>query len=183
MRLFVCSDIHGNLRAFDAVLSVYREEGPFEFLFLGDAVGYGAHPDAVLDRLLNLPRATLLLGNHEWALLERLERGDMNELAARAIAWTEVALKGRYDKDLIKRFSLSGGDGRYRADHATPMGRGYWEYIYSMYDAEEIFDNYDDRLCFIGHTHVPIVYNSKGETLQVEDGTVVPMEPGVRYVV
>ena len=78
MKLFICSDIHANVRAFDAVLTVYREISPCRLLFLGDAVGYGAHPRACLDRLLALPRANLVMGNHDWAILDPCELEHFN---------------------------------------------------------------------------------------------------------
>ena len=70
MKLFVCSDVHGNVRALDAVLAAWKEFSPCRFLFLGDAVGYGAHPDACLERLLAVPRAQLVMGNHDRAVLD-----------------------------------------------------------------------------------------------------------------
>ncbi len=86
MRLFVFSDVHGNVRAFDAVLASFRDCSPCGMLFLGDVVGYGAHPDACLDRLLAFPRATLVMGNHDLAVIDPAVKDDFND-DARA-AWT-----------------------------------------------------------------------------------------------
>ncbi len=120
MKIFVCSDIHGNFRAFEAVLSEYRKGGPFEFLFLGDALGYGTHPDAVLDRLLGLPRSVLLFGNHEWSLVDRPKREEMNDIAAGSIVWSESMMEGRYDRRIGERFKLTAEGRGYIAAHSSP---------------------------------------------------------------
>ena len=49
MRVAVLSDIHANLRALDAILArIGSVDGIWQ---LGDVVGYGPDPDAVVDRL------------------------------------------------------------------------------------------------------------------------------------
>ena len=48
-RFGIVSDIHGNLHAFQAVLSRLGELGIDDLLCLGDVVGYGPFPDACLD--------------------------------------------------------------------------------------------------------------------------------------
>jgi len=164
LKVFICSDIHGNVRALNAVLFVYREHNPCEFLFLGDAVGYGAHPDACLDILLNLPRSRLILGNHDSALVRASERDDLNESAAQAIGWSETLLGGRYDDAIRRRFNLEHEDARYLAVHASPYHPGEWIYIFSGLEAEQAFFSREFTVCFVGHTHAPAAYAfGKGE--------------------
>ena len=63
MRYLVISDIHANLEALEAVLAAATS---FDHaLVLGDFVGYGADPNAVIDRVLSLPSATFIRGNHD----------------------------------------------------------------------------------------------------------------------
>ena len=49
MRYLVLSDIHANLEALDAALAAAGEWDAA--LVLGDLVGYGADPNAVIDRV------------------------------------------------------------------------------------------------------------------------------------
>ena len=51
MRYLVISDIHGNLPALAAVLRDCPPEAYDRLLVLGDLVGYGADPGAVIDRI------------------------------------------------------------------------------------------------------------------------------------
>ena len=46
MRVAICTDIHGNRQAFEAVIAAAEEAGAEELWCLGDLVGYGAEPDA-----------------------------------------------------------------------------------------------------------------------------------------
>ena len=51
MRYLVLSDIHANLEALEAVLDAARALPHDRVLVLGDLVGYGADPNAVVDRV------------------------------------------------------------------------------------------------------------------------------------
>ena len=57
MRYLVISDIHGNLEALDTVLTVVERRYD-RVLVLGDLVGYGADPNAVVDRVRELEPPT-----------------------------------------------------------------------------------------------------------------------------
>ncbi|WP_417894628.1 metallophosphoesterase family protein, partial [Bacillus safensis] len=50
MRYLVISDIHANLEAYDAVMEAARPLACDRILVLGDLVGYGADPNAVIER-------------------------------------------------------------------------------------------------------------------------------------
>ena len=68
MRIAVLSDIHSNLVALDAVLA---HMGTVDAVWhLGDVVGYGPEPDAVVERLVGLG-AIGVRGNHDAAAATR----------------------------------------------------------------------------------------------------------------
>ena len=54
MRYLVLTDIHANLEALDACIADARARGFDRTLVLGDLVGYGADPNAVIDRVQGL---------------------------------------------------------------------------------------------------------------------------------
>ena len=56
MHYLILSDIHANLEALDAVLDAAPTTDAV--LVLGDLVGYGADPNAVIDRVRELPAAS-----------------------------------------------------------------------------------------------------------------------------
>jgi diadenosine tetraphosphatase ApaH/serine/threonine PP2A family protein phosphatase len=183
VKLLVCSDVHGNVRALDAVLEVYREISPCGLLFLGDAVGYGAHPEACLDRLLALPRARLAMGNHDWAVLDLSERESFNDDALTAIEWTVSRLAGRYKEAFTRKFELRVETEDFLASHGSPLHPEEFTYIFSIYDAEDAFMAFDFSVCFVGHTHVPIVYNHIGGPKSLEPGKPFALDPSDRYII
>jgi predicted phosphodiesterase len=183
LKVFVCSDIHGNVRALQAVLALYRREYPCQFLFLGDCVGYGAHPDACLDAICNLPRAHLILGNHDAALLDERERAGLNDFAAEAVEWSERMLAPRYVDAIRRRFVMQHEDGRYCAVHASPYHPEEWGYMHSALEAEQAFLAKEFAACFVGHTHVPAVYVFGGGEIPFVEGVPVRLEPGSRHIV
>jgi diadenosine tetraphosphatase ApaH/serine/threonine PP2A family protein phosphatase len=64
MRYLVLSDLHANLEALEAVLDDAKGRPWERCLVLGDLVGYGADPDAVLDRVREMQPAQVIRGNH-----------------------------------------------------------------------------------------------------------------------
>ena len=67
MRYLVLSDVHANIDALDAVLADAARHGDLRVLLLGDLVGYGAEPNAVIERVQSLPIAGAVRGNHDRA--------------------------------------------------------------------------------------------------------------------
>ncbi|MGA1392783.1 MAG: metallophosphoesterase family protein, partial [Phycisphaerales bacterium] len=54
MRYLVISDVHANLEALHAVLAHATESGWDHLVVLGDLIGYGADPTAVVDTIRSL---------------------------------------------------------------------------------------------------------------------------------
>ena len=83
MRYLVLSDIHANLEALEAVLDAAREIPYERILVLGDLVGYGADPNAVVDRIRGLQPHAVIRGNHD-KVGAGLEPSDAFNTVARA---------------------------------------------------------------------------------------------------
>src|SRR5947207_7256965 len=90
LKYLVISDIHANIEALEAVLAA---AGRYDHaLVLGDLVGYGADPNAVIDRVRSLGPTTFIRGNHD-KVGSGLESTDgFNYLARHAIEWTANSL-------------------------------------------------------------------------------------------
>jgi serine/threonine protein phosphatase 1 len=73
-------DVHGDLSALRGLWALLGARGVQHAVFLGDHLNKGAHSAEVMRKLLaysRTGRATLLKGNHEAALLEALDTGDL----------------------------------------------------------------------------------------------------------
>ncbi|HKC57766.1 MAG TPA: metallophosphoesterase, partial [Vicinamibacterales bacterium] len=164
MKYLVISDIHANLEALDAVLAA---AGPYDHaLVLGDLVGYGADPNAVIDRVRALPSATLIRGNHD-KVGAGLENTDgFNYLARHAIEWTANALTPDHHDWLA---ALPQGpvvvDDLVEICHGTPFDEDV--YIFDDLDAMRALHVARRPLCLFGHTHVVAAFHLAGETRSV----------------
>jgi predicted phosphodiesterase len=94
MKIALLADVHSNLEALSACLQHARAEGADNHAFLGDLVGYGADPRAVLDLVMeHAARGALVVrGNHDDAALAEEAEAGMNQAAKRAVAWTRGVL-------------------------------------------------------------------------------------------
>jgi diadenosine tetraphosphatase ApaH/serine/threonine PP2A family protein phosphatase len=162
----IVSDIHGNLEAFTAVLAEIERRGIQHIVCLGDIIGYGPNPAECLDLVMTRARATLM-GNHDFAVF--YEPYNFNAGAEAACFWTRKQFEN--DPDKARRAArwkyLGNLPVRLRtqdfvAVHASPR-RPVNEYIFpdDIYTNPgkfvSIFERFE-RLCFVGHTHVPGVF-------------------------
>ena len=162
----IISDIHGNLEAMTVVLADIQRRGISEILCLGDIIGYGPNPRECLD-LVMLNCKSVLMGNHDFAVF--YEPYNFNTGAESASYWTRRCFEQEPNPELrTKRWRFLGSlpprikTDRYLALHASPR-RPINEYIFP----DDIYTNPGkfvamfervDRLCFVGHTHVPGVF-------------------------
>jgi diadenosine tetraphosphatase ApaH/serine/threonine PP2A family protein phosphatase len=163
MRCLILSDIHSNLAALEAVLEDARA-GPaaHDIVWcLGDVVGYGPDPNECIELLRTLPHVCLA-GNHDWAVLDRIDLNTFHDSAAAAVRWTREALTPPNLNYLRARADhLEHGD--YYLVHASPR-EPIWEYITDVSVAEENFGVIRAPYCLVGHTHVPVLFVKDGRT-------------------
>jgi diadenosine tetraphosphatase ApaH/serine/threonine PP2A family protein phosphatase len=156
LKHLVISDIHANLEALEAVLNA---AGPCDHaLVLGDLVGYGADPNAVIDRVRSIGPATFIRGNHD-KVGAGLENTDgFNYLARHAISWTADALTDEHRQWLA---ALAQGpvvvDDLVEICHGTPFDEDV--YIFDELDAMRAIRTARRPLCLFGHTHVVAAFH------------------------
>jgi diadenosine tetraphosphatase ApaH/serine/threonine PP2A family protein phosphatase len=122
---------------------------------LGDVVGYGPDPNECIDLLRTMPHICLA-GNHDWAVLGKLDLETFNENANSAIVWTREQLKPENLRYLHARPERV-DQGEYVLVHASPR-KPIWEYVLDVPVAEENFFYLNQPFCLVGHTHVPLIF-------------------------
>ena len=70
MSIYVVSDIHGESELFYDILKQIRFTDEDHLYILGDVIDRGPDGIALLRRIMNTPNMTLLLGNHEYMMLQ-----------------------------------------------------------------------------------------------------------------
>src|SRR5436190_15092533 len=91
-RYLVVSDIHSNLEALEAVLTASSKQKWDGMIVLGDLVGYGADPNAVVARIRELKPKAVVRGNHDKVASGLETAEDFNPMARSAAMWTQQAL-------------------------------------------------------------------------------------------
>jgi predicted phosphodiesterase len=156
MRVAICSDIHGNRQAFEAVIAAAEADGADELWCLGDLVGYGADPDACV-ALADAHCTICLAGNHDLAVVDVLSLEEFSRGAALAARWTRDVISPETRDYLLSLSPQGAGDG-VGLFHASPRDP-IWEYVLSGLTAELCFDATDFRVSLIGHSHVALSFH------------------------
>jgi len=182
VKIAILSDVHGNLQALEAVLADIGKVGSDALWSLGDAVGYGPEPQACVE-LLRREAAVNLMGNHDAAVAEVIPTAAFNESARLAVEWTRTVLDDEVVPFLAGLPYLCHREENLLV-HASPKKPEAWNYIMSLGDAEDAFDAFPEKVCFVGHTHVPFVVIRKGDasTDALDYGEIVFVEDS-RYLV
>jgi diadenosine tetraphosphatase ApaH/serine/threonine PP2A family protein phosphatase len=169
MRYLILSDLHANLQALDAVLEDAQAVGYDAVVVLGDLVGYGADPEAVIDRTLAIAPAAMIRGNHD-KVCAGLESPLLFNDAARVSAeWTSTVLDPQHLqilRDLPKGPQLV--TQAIEICHGTPFDEDH--YVFDDEDASRAADAASARICLFGHTHVPAMYATAQDPVVAFDG-------------
>jgi len=153
MRLLLISDIHANLAAFETVL---EDAPPYDKVWcLGDMVGYGPDPNECIELLRALPHVCVA-GNHDWAVLGKLDIEDFNPDAQYACLWTREQLTPD-NREYLDNLPVSLIEEEFTLVHGSPR-QPIWEYILYPSVAKANFAHFSTQICLVGHTHAPVIF-------------------------
>jgi diadenosine tetraphosphatase ApaH/serine/threonine PP2A family protein phosphatase len=158
MRVALLADIHANREALEACLDDAQEAGADRYVFLGDIVGYGGDPGAVVDIVQHHAQdgAVVILGNHDAAIAKGGEQ--MNPIARAAIDWTREQLDDA-QRAFLADLPLSVTEEDRLYVHAEASSPRNWIYVMSATEAEASLAGTQARVTFCGHIHRPQLYS------------------------
>jgi len=173
MRQALISDLHSNIQALEAVLADIDKQKCDTIFCLGDLVNYGANPNEVIALLIERGISSLL-GNHEAFVLKKLKDPNYNmdlfnlsnkkiKLSIEYTLRTITEQSKAYLLNIIDPLIVENG---VTYAHASPRpGKENEEYLFSDLVskpsvAQGVFDSFD-KLCFVGHTHIPGIFLEK----------------------
>ncbi len=180
-RIGVFSDIHGNVHALDAVLGCLEDHGVDTMYCCGDIVGYGAHPNECCNRLRDRKIPTVA-GNHDHAALLKTNIAFFNDIAKAAVLWTKEALTEE-NTQFLSDLPLTLEEGDHFFTHASPIEPDEWNYVLTLGDARSCFEAFDQRFCYIGHSHQPFVIEYYEGTILCPSSPEIPILPDRRYLI
>ena len=188
MRYLILSDIHSNLEAFEKCVNTARGHYD-EVLCLGDLVGYGPDPNAVIEAVRELASLTIR-GNHDKACAGLTDAEDFNPLARAGTLWTREQLTPANLAWLQKLPSGPCEVSGIELVHGSPRDED--EYLVESYDTAPAFEEATSAVVFFGHTHLQGGFvSTPGGSSQpihcygVENGCTLKLhiEQGLRYLV
>lgn len=138
-RLALISDIHGNLEALQRVLDDIGQQRCDRIVCLGDLVDGGPEDERVLAtvRAMNIPAVR---GNHDFGEALGLKRDDCSYLHGLP--------------DYLR-------EGDLLFTHISPRERK--QGLSNPIEAWNVFDEFPQRLTFVGHLHVPLIYSLRSD--------------------
>ena len=187
MRYLVLTDIHANLEALDACLAHAASRGCEATLVLGDLVGYGADPNAVVERVQALKPVAIVRGNHDKVACGIDQAEGFNAVARHAARWTLEQLTPDYREWLA---ALPQGptlvDDLLEICHGSPFDED--AYIFDELDAVRALKTAARPICLFGHTHYPILFELSEESFETigppfTAETELELKPGSKYLI
>jgi len=186
MRYLVLTDIHGNLEALESCLADARERACDATLVLGDLVGYGPDPNAIVERVIGLEPIAIVRGNHDKVACGLEQADGFNSVAKSAARWTLDVLRPAHRDWLC---ALPEGptevDDVVEICHGSPFDED--AYIFDEVDAVRALKVATRPLCLFGHTHYPVTFELSAESFDSVGSTVTPqmlvqMRDGCKYL-
>ena len=152
-KIAIISDIHGNIDALNAVMADIKSQNVDETCCLGDVVGYGAAPSECV-RIVMDQCVTTVMGNHdEMAVIGVI-------LAPERVAAGIRAAREELSKDekrWLKKLPILESIHGVTLVHSSLETPRMFNYIHNEDDARSHFRHQTTRVCFVGHTHVPMI--------------------------
>ncbi|MFA6584294.1 MAG: metallophosphoesterase family protein [Elusimicrobiaceae bacterium] len=185
MKYGIFSDVHSNYHALKAVLKFFKERKVQGYICCGDLVGYGPDPDKCVEEISALSFLDCVMGNHDMAALGKLPIEWFNPYARQSIEFVKDVLSDGAMEFLKSSPHIVCREG-FTVVHGSPRNP-LEEY---MLTAEQFLENephWQTPVCFVGHSHVPLVIRRMGEgrpeIAALADGEKINIRDGARYII
>ena len=182
MKYIIFSDVHSNLEAVKGFSQAIEFIDHDKKVCLGDIVGYNADPNLVVEWIrddINL----VLAGNHDYAVLKKTDISRFNPAAYQACAWTRSVLKP-INKEFLDTLPILKEEDGICWVHSSPFEPTEWHYVSTGQSAKTNFDYFKQTLCFLGHSHLPGIFEQNKNNRIYSLGTSkTELDPDSRYII
>jgi diadenosine tetraphosphatase ApaH/serine/threonine PP2A family protein phosphatase len=123
-----------------------------------------------------------LAGNHDLAVVDKTDISYFNSYAIEACKWTQKILTAE-NRTFLDLLPMDKEENGVYWVHASPYQPERWHYIFSKKDAGKHFCSFDAPVCFVGHSHKPIILEQKSDG-EINDyvADLWNIEPENRYI-
>jgi predicted phosphodiesterase len=156
MRYGIFSDIHSNWDALEAVLAEFQNWKIDTYLCVGDIVGYGAEPSVCINKVKEITQSCVA-GNHDFAVTGKLNIEFFNAYAKEAVLWTRQNINSD-EMEYLRGLELTYMEQDVTLVHGSLDFPEIFDYIQTSYDAFRSLEALETKVCFLGHSHVPVTF-------------------------
>lgn len=185
MKIAILSDIHSNLEALEAVLFELEKKKIKKIWHLGDIVGYGPNPNECIE-LIKKKKIISLAGNHDLAVVGKISLFNFNPYAVQAVKINSQEISEKNKKFLENLPSILKPEKGVVLTHGS-IKDPVWEYLLEIAQAEENFSLFKEKVCFVGHSHLPIIFEKRKDKIYQfqfpPDKAFLKLEKESRYII
>jgi len=165
----VLSDIHSNYEALRAAIKALEQRGATGYICCGDIVGYGPQPNEVVECVSRLPSLRCVRGNHDLAVLGRMDIQWFNAPAKAAVMYTQKTLTEQ-NFAWLKELPPIVEEKTFTVVHGSPRNTAE-EYLVTVQQFHDNCSYFTTSPCFVGHSHLPVCFLMREPVSYVEAGT------------
>jgi predicted phosphodiesterase len=183
MRYAIISDIHSNLEALNSVLEFLQLNHVDKIICCGDIVGYGPDPKQCINKLRSINNFSSVMGNHDAAIIDKTDISNFNNEAKEAIKINK-SMMSKDEMDYLNSLKTTISENNSLFVHGSPRDP-INEYLFLLEKFNEVMSFFTEKICFVGHTHHPIVFESNGNDNNIffQNVDVFELEDNKRYII
>ena len=192
--VYVMSDIHGNMRRFHSIMDQIHLQPDDTLYILGDVID--RHPDGIqiLQEIMDMPNAQMLLGNHEYMMLNVVapmdgimlyysprkrwydNHGQVTHRSFNKLSEEKRREIVRYLRSLPLNIDIEVKGIKYKLVHASPV-EFYQDFSFDSEAEFAVWYRLPDRIeektdYVLIHGHTPTAYYQDGSPLRIwHDGS------------
>jgi diadenosine tetraphosphatase ApaH/serine/threonine PP2A family protein phosphatase len=151
-------------------MAVLKDAGQVDETWcLGDLVGYGPDPNAVVEEVRDIANLFCILGNHDVAVIGKMPFETFNGDARRSLIYQEKVMTADNMDFLRSLPSNTKERGDATLAHGSPRDP-LWEYILNSLTARINFEHFTTPWCFVGHSHIQCMFalNEKNDHVTLD---------------
>lgn len=179
MKYAIISDVHANLEAVTACFKEVNKSKVDRIICLGDLVDYCAEPNEVVE-LIRKNCDVVILGNHDEAQYKHSMVDGFSENARISSIHTRSIIAPEHI-EYFKTLPYSHSENGLLFVHASPLNANKYEYLLDEETAENNFKSFTEKICFIGHSHKPLIFEKSKEGIKLKHTE--KLNPQNRYII
>jgi predicted phosphodiesterase len=184
LKYAIISDLHANLEATLKCFQEIEKLNADKIICLGDLVDYCANPNEVIEIVKEKCNVTIL-GNHDEAQINFEVSDWFNDYAKKSSIHTRKVI-GKDNLEYLKTLPILHSENDLLFVHSSPLNPFEYNYILSEISAMYNFNSFTEKICFIGHSHYPLIFELSNNFAVLVDNKYyndINLDKNKRYII